>query len=642
MEWYKVYYEIIRHQGNGRAGNLHIPSKKIKITCPTLSFPRSGIFYEVGDAHSISLAPPIFSKHKNDYDITSLPIPRLLAEPLDPVILTNGLMEIINHLSDWDPTKPVAVPIWPFLFLNDTYSFYIKDCLNNNARYFLLTHLDKYLSRPRLFAKILTSIRQQLPPDAILHTISPVPTYYTSVLAYLGVDIIDTGFADLMAASRRFIYKDRAIPVDNLDLPLCNCSACLRFYESHQNITDNSEVVSWLTEHNQWQFLGAIRNVRLLFRFGGLRELVEAQTHQSPSILSLIRILNHKFYSTLESTTPTFSTHKIIGIGSESLHRPVVERFRERIRTRFSPFATSCVVIFPCSAKKPYSNSRSHQRFRKAINSAIPRKHRKLVSEIIYTSPLDLVPRELEYTYPAAHYDIPVTGDWSIEEQTLTIQSLAHYFSKLSENVLVLSHAESEQQSMILKALEQSKLEYIAINTHPGVTSHTALDELTSTLRQVYPDFSEITNPLSPRIRTIHAIADYQFGMSASRYLFGNDPSTLKIRSWYPRPARIFRDQTHIATLNPATGHLLLTLNGAEHLKPLECIKVHFDGVQLTGSSLFAIGVSKASHEIRPGDEVIIENIHEEIVGTGQAIMNGYEMGIANKGITVKIRRKRR
>ena len=85
-----------------------------------------------------------------------------------------------------------------------------------------------------------------------------------------------------------------------------------------------------------------------------------------------------------------------------------------------------------------------------------------------------------------------------------------------------------------------------------------------------------------------------------------------------------------------------MTLNGAEYLKPLECIKVHFDGVQLTGSSLFAIGVSNASHEIRPGDEVIIENIHEEIVGTGQAIMNGYEMGIANKGITVKIRRKRR
>ena len=32
------------------------------------------------------------------------------------------------------------------------------------------------------------------------------------------------------------------------------------------------------------------------------------------------------------------------------------------------------------------------------------------------TSPLGLVPRELEDIWPAAHYDIPVTGDWDADE----------------------------------------------------------------------------------------------------------------------------------------------------------------------------------------------------------------------------------
>ena len=32
------------------------------------------------------------------------------------------------------------------------------------------------------------------------------------------------------------------------------------------------------------------------------------------------------------------------------------------------------------------------------------------------TSPLGLVPRELEDLWPAAHYDIPVTGDWDADE----------------------------------------------------------------------------------------------------------------------------------------------------------------------------------------------------------------------------------
>ena len=32
------------------------------------------------------------------------------------------------------------------------------------------------------------------------------------------------------------------------------------------------------------------------------------------------------------------------------------------------------------------------------------------------TSPLGLVPRSLEDFWPAAHYDIPVTGDWDSDE----------------------------------------------------------------------------------------------------------------------------------------------------------------------------------------------------------------------------------
>ena len=32
------------------------------------------------------------------------------------------------------------------------------------------------------------------------------------------------------------------------------------------------------------------------------------------------------------------------------------------------------------------------------------------------TSPLGLVPRDLEEVWPAGHYDIPVTGDWTRDE----------------------------------------------------------------------------------------------------------------------------------------------------------------------------------------------------------------------------------
>jgi len=147
---------------------------------------------------------------------------------------------------------------------------------------------------------------------------------------------------------------------------------------------------------------------------------------------------------------------------------------------------------------------------------------------------------------------------------------------------------------------------------------------------------------LPPRIRTILAIADYQFGPGANQLLFGDLEGRIKIQSWYPRRARIFCGKTLLATLNPSTGQLQLTLESAQKLKDLEAYKVHFNNTHLTGSTLFASGVSHASHEIRPGDEVLIENIEEEIIGIGQAVMNGREMEVATKGFAVKIRKKRR
>ena len=42
-----------------------------------------------------------------------------------------------------------------------------------------------------------------------------------------------------------------------------------------------------------------------------------------------------------------------------------------------------------------------------------------VIHEVIITSPLGIVPRELEIVYPAASYDIPVTGIWEGYEKKM-------------------------------------------------------------------------------------------------------------------------------------------------------------------------------------------------------------------------------
>ena len=53
---------------------------------------------------------------------------------------------------------------------------------------------------------------------------------------------------------------------------------------------------------------------------------------------------------------------KVICSSEESLYRPEAVRWRERMEM-MKPVGDS-VVLLPCSMKKPYSDSKSHQAFR--------------------------------------------------------------------------------------------------------------------------------------------------------------------------------------------------------------------------------------------------------------------------------------
>src|SRR5207249_10089777 len=110
----------------------------------------------------------------------------------------------------------------------------------------------------------------------------------------------------------------------------------------------------------------------------------------------------------------------MLAYSHESLHRREILRLRRRVRGRYrKPPSARVLLPLPCSARKPYSASRSHRRFRGAIlASANP----SVVHEVVVTSPLGLIPRELERFHPARDYDIPVTGDWSRDEAAIVIE----------------------------------------------------------------------------------------------------------------------------------------------------------------------------------------------------------------------------
>jgi len=329
-------------------------------------------------------------------------------------------------------------------------------------------------------------------------------------------------------------------------------------------------------------------------------------------------------------------------ISEESLHRPEVVRWHRRIKERYMPGSAELVIILPCSAKKPYSSSKSHMLFEQSIKNAAGEK-RYLISEVILTSPFGIVPRELEEAYPAAHYDAVVTGYWSREEKDIATELLKDYIEKVKKqnnSVQFLAYARGAYREIC----EESGIETMPVNEKEKLTSQDALKELENAIREKLKEKSEIKidNQLLKEEK-FRKIADFQFGMDAEKILFKNRITIRETRQQRILLRQIFDTETkeHLATVNPNTGFLSLTLAGGERLKELGkyYVKISFSPQELKTSNVLCPGIDDADEDIRPNDEVIVI-YNDKLVGVGKSLLSGEELRRATKGLGVVLRHK--
>ncbi|MFQ5887946.1 MAG: DUF5591 domain-containing protein [Candidatus Hydrothermarchaeales archaeon] len=306
-------------------------------------------------------------------------------------------------------------------------------------------------------------------------------------------------------------------------------------------------------------------------------------------------------------------------ITDESLRRPEVVRWHNRMIERYvPPEGTALTVILPCSAKKPYSKSRSHQKFIKYIKRGAKEKL-GLVHEVILTTPLGIVPRELEKVYPAGHYDVPVTGHWTYEEKEIAIRLLKDYIQKA--NTQVLAHVDSAYRDVC---------DGLGIPlTKEKILSEESLKDLESKIKKALEGLE--APKIKKRIEGLKRLCDFQFGRGSSEYLISTNTKV--------KGHQIFCSDKQIASINPRTGYLALTLKGGELLRGFGSYIVSISFKPET-NNIFSIGVGDVDPQIRPGDEVIVE-YDGGVVGVGKAILNGDEMVRATKGLAIVLRHRK-
>jgi archaeosine synthase len=354
---------------------------------------------------------------------------------------------------------------------------------------------------------------------------------------------------------------------------------------------------------------------------GRLRELVESRSTIAPWGVAALRVLDRERYAHQERGAAVVGP-RFYANSAQSLTRPEIVRWRDRVMKRWLPAPHKKVLLLiPCSARKPYFLSKSHQLFRETL-MRVPNS--ETVQDLIVTSPLGAVPRELELFYPAAQYDIPVTGHWDLEEQRMIKEMVISSAAKGFEQVVCHLGRGSEFVKEAVDCVETSE---------GSPTSGESLRRLEETLTGICRGYGRPARGLD-RAASLASVARFQFGEGGDALTEG-----CTVSGSYPY-SKIFAGSLQRGMLTPERGMISLTMEGAGRLVPKRVHWVEMEDFDLTGN-LFAVGITGADPSLRIGDEALVMR-GGELEAVGIAAMNGEEMVSMRRGEAVRIRHKRR
>ena len=396
-----------------------------------------------------------------------------------------------------------------------------------------------------------------------------------ALLAWLGVDLFDLTRSRHAEAHGVILSRDGPREID-------------------PTLGESSSIESQLDE---WR--ASIGATRSAIRNGTLRELVEKQSLNSPRLVEHLRRHDALLCEKAPLSMHVSANSRMRCHSPVSRDDPLIQDWIRRIEHEYMPpkIQSDTLILLPCSARKPYSNSQSHRFFRSAIRD-------RFAHQVIVTSPLGLVPRELEEQWPAAHYDVPVTGDWDSDELT-TIRRLV---SSLVERVgykTVINHSGID-------------FDIETIDTRPegvSASSKAACDVLQKAV-------SDATSSSHMREKEflLHAFS------SLSRWQFGTDKwiDGLRVGGKPPR-WMLMKGKQQMAQWHPDAGRFSFTKSMLPILQETGTLReVVIGGDTPWKGDIFAHMVVSAPVDLRVGEEILVVR-DDSLIGSARCTAAGWE-----------------
>lgn len=416
--------------------------------------------------------------------------------------------------------------------------------------------------------------------------------------AALGCDLFDSSSYAKYAKDGRMMFEWGTARLDEMAEVPCSCPPCAKHGAAGLKALPPAERERALAEHNLHVSFADLRRIRVALREGSLWELVEQRAACHPLLAAATRRLGEPAYQKwLEQREPVSATRALRYTGHLTHRRPIFRRIEERLATRVVPQAESIEV----EADGPYA-SRGEQKRELGLHKEPDNKP--------YGDKLGSLDPSMDHAVICALGPVPI----GLDEAYPFAQSVLPRLDGLdSGHMGWVGHA----KDAFLDA-------HGFVPAIPGGGS-----------KDGRVDFD-----LLRVIRT----ADWQFGAGAGAALTTGDLRIEKSRST-EKIRTVHLDGQHILSLRAHDGFWTLKVAGAAILHrtlpaPANRVVVAADSVPFNraGKSVFCQFVKSCDEGLRPGDECLVVDEADQLVGVGQVMLNAEEMADFQSGMAVRVR----
>ncbi len=468
--------------------------------------------------------------------------------------------------------------------------------------------------------RITLAAKKHLPPDRPVHLFGCGHPMLFAQAALLGCDFFDSASYAKFADSGRMLLPSGTVHLKDLSELPCSCPICSTTSADELKSEKKEDRVLKLMKHNLYVSAAEMRRVRQAISEGKLFELAAYRARGHPTLYEALQVMSEEFLQ-LEKQDPIGKTASIFYTGPETTKRPEITGFHSRVLTRYPYKQTNTMLLVTDPGLRPFFDT-----FEVIIKEVRKRAVDDLV--LMFVTPMGIVPWELEHVHPAQQSLFPE----SLDSETLDMVK--------------------ERTKRILDSMKYEKVIWFKRETTVDSALTTLGDEysfdIVLSATEVIDNLPPENDEVSWTKRKLRALLIYQWGTNAGKLADLEDmqivlsKSTGKIR-------HCKSDGEILFTVVPTTGLLTPTYRGGQELLRVgidDTYKIIMDSdvseFVASGKSALAKFVKHADPNLKAGEEVLVLDEVQNLLGTGRALITGEEMATFNRGVAVVIRHPRK